>query len=627
MNNKNTLFICIWTSDWDKFIKIYNLFNNISICLPVFHDSHLENKNLELFNQFYFSTSLNYAFKRSFIINDIYNYLLSHTIQINNIKYISFIFEDSFNFNINYNNNNIDNLLTNIYQFEKYNYDIYILNNYNLFIYKYDFFILFKNYINYYDNIQSFFFVEKLFNIYDISYKIINNNNIDYIKKEKIDDYKIFKDLYKKINHFDFNKKQTWIIQYDNYNDFNIELIYLLLYLPFNYLNFFIILNKKIKNKNIICDKLKDLLSYYHNLFLFIDFPHLNIDDLIKDLKLFTNYNNFIYYINSKLYNNINNINNINFNIFLDLENNSDLKKINNPFNELDYFRLLFINNINLNTIFYNKKIISSDKIFDLKKKIIQNKFIENQLFLLTDSYKNLLNNTLEFELKNIKLNFNFNIEVIHLEKRFDRLSNLIDSFQSINLKYNIDYHIFNGIQFNNINELLNLNIIDIEKFIKSRKNKNYIFGSSGCKMSHLSILQKYKDSNLDFIFIFEDDFTFSKDILYPFYFINESLNELKINNIDWDLLYLHSTNNQFELNNFKYLNKLKNNFGFTTSAYIIPIKKINNIINLLNIYKEEIDVVYTKYLNERYVLKLNLGYQIESFSDILDKNINYNYL
>ncbi len=288
----------------------------------------------------------------------------------------------------------------------------------------------------------------------------------------------------------------------------------------------------------------------------------------------------------------------------------------------------------------YNKKFLETKTILNLKKKWIENN-LNNEY--LTFENKNLLSSLLHqneqsdntFTINNIDICDNnlknkIIIEIINLEKRYDRYCYILEEFDLLNIEYNI----FKGIKTENIEDLKNSKIIDYEELFKNNKNKKYILGSYGCKMSHIELLKKYENNQeLDYLLIFEDDFTFYNLEKSPFFYINNALKELLINNIDWNILYLNTTNYEFEYSeelfkyNLKYLKKIKNKSGFTTSSYIIPIKKINYILNILYENLSEIDVVYTNYIKNRFMILPQLGYQREDFSDILHKNINYNYM
>ncbi len=635
--NKDLLFFNIWISDWNKFINIHTNFlskeKNINF-LSVF-DSFIHNdKNIELNNKF-LSLNFRYYYQKSYLIKYLYQYFLNQQ-NFSHIKYICFLFENNISIsnlnilsNLDINNNSNNSSIFFIKELNSYIYPIKIMN-------------ILISYLKNDENINDSFYIEKIKNIFNFNIILSNLNNSNNLDKNDL-----FLNYYDKINKFikdiDLKIQQTWIIDINNFNDFNIQYILFLLYLPFEKYNIFIILNKKVQNKIQIYESLKPLLEKNNNLYLIFDFPHIHLEQCIEDLILFSNYNEKIYSFNINLLKNIfnNDIQNLNLELLFNhkIENKNN-KKI--PYNELDYYRLIYINEKNINYIIYHKNFIDSKTILNIKKNYIlynssnqSNKLIKlSNNIELKETYRidqcqfsRLSDFVGTYDFDNFIKEFKCKTELINLEKRYDRFCRIYDEFEF----YKINYNRFNGILIKNIEDLKNLNIIDWENLIKNKKDKNYIFGSTGCKLSHIKIYEKYinqiKSEDLDFLIIFEDDFIFRKDIGYPFYYIKEALNELKKNNIDWDLIYLNSTNNEFEEKDLKYLKKIKKKTGFTTSSYLVSIKKISNILNLLKSNKKEIDVVFTENLEERYLIIPQLGYQIESFSDILNKNVNYNYL
>ena len=54
--------------------------------------------------------------------------------------------------------------------------------------------------------------------------------------------------------------------------------------------------------------------------------------------------------------------------------------------------------------------------------------------------------------------------------------------------------------------------------------------------------------------------------------------------------------------------------------------KYIGEILEICKNEKEEIDVIYTKYVKHRYSLEPYLGYPCESFSDILQEDVHYDF-
>ncbi len=685
----NILFIPIWTSDWVKFKKIINILNNIdeyvfpyieqektnithiqSHCLEnkndeliLFKDTKLNskeqkkeknkkilsifdhfihiNKNKEELNSNFHSIYFNYFFKRGLLIQHIYNYIKENK-YFDDIMYYSFIFEDNIDI---FTLNNLNNLNLNFLNNNK-DYNINYIEKQNLFFFPKNILDIFINELYENENINDLFFLEKIHNIYNIKSFSLPYKELQFPK------FNIFNNFYFSLITLNKLKKYTFIIIIENIQDFYIKYINLILYLPINYKNIFIIFDKKCIKKELIYQEIKFLLNKFSYIYIIYDFPCLNIEKCIEDIIKFTNFKDYIYKINIKLIKKSFEENNID--LFFDkLENilndnssfssknfvfsksseelyiNNESNKINS-YKEEDYYKLLNFNKININYLIYNKKFLDTKTILSLKKNWIEKNFDKDNNENLIDNY--FINEEENICFEELKKKFNFEIQIINLETRYDRYCNIQKEFDNLNIEYNI----FKGIKKENISEVLNENnkIIDIEKLLKQNKNNNYIIGSLGCKLSHIDILKKYKNSNnLDYIIIFEDDFTFSNLKYSPFFFINNALNELILNKIEWNILYLSTTNFEFEYNQYlynlklKYIKKIKKYTGFTTSAYIVPIKNIHKIIDILNNNLDEIDVVFTNYLEDRYMIIPSIGYQKEDFSNILTKNVNYNYL
>ncbi len=640
------LFIPIWISDWNKFLKIINILNTLDMhletnksVLSIFDNFiHLEKNKKEL-NTDFKSIFFNYYYKRGLLIQHIYN-IINNDNNFNKFNYFSFIFEDDIDL---FKFTNINNIKFNFLKDLK---NIYYIENLNIYIFSRHVLNLFINYIQNNENINDIFFLEKIYNIFNIeSFK-----NSQLISFPQFNIFNNFYNLFFSLSTLNNLKKYTFIIKIDNIKDFNIKYLNLLLYLPLNHIKIFIVFDKKLLKKELIFQELKILLNKYIYIYLIYEFPESQIENCIDNIINFTNFKDVIYNINMSTLKKSFDENNLNSffekleNIFLNnnqyINNLNNINKLIKGYKEEDYFKLFYIDKKNINYIMYNKKFLETKTILNLKKKWIENN-LNNEY--LTFENKNLLSSLLHqneqsdntFTINNIDICDNnlknkIIIEIINLEKRYDRYCYILEEFDLLNIEYNI----FKGIKTENIEDLKNSKIIDYEELFKNNKNKKYILGSYGCKMSHIELLKKYENNQeLDYLLIFEDDFTFYNLEKSPFFYINNALKELLINNIDWNILYLNTTNYEFEYSeelfkyNLKYLKKIKNKSGFTTSSYIIPIKKINYILNILYENLSEIDVVYTNYIKNRFMILPQLGYQREDFSDILHKNINYNYM
>ena len=223
------------------------------------------------------------------------------------------------------------------------------------------------------------------------------------------------------------------------------------------------------------------------------------------------------------------------------------------------------------------------------------------------------------------------NIYVINLEECKDRWINCQEQLT----KYNISktkYTRFNAIK----PDLLNFNKRIYEGFNKIlSRRKSYIQGALGCKLSHMEILEKYKSITHKTILILEDDFVLCDNFLnelenvksyldtLPFWnmcYLGFSMNS-KHNSkvIDLDVKSKHDT-----IKNIKILKKCH-----TTHAYLINTSFISQLLDICNNEPKEIDVCYTiaqeKY--DIYGVYPCLISQKGGFSNILNKNVNYNFL
>lgn len=134
-------------------------------------------------------------------------------------------------------------------------------------------------------------------------------------------------------------------------------------------------------------------------------------------------------------------------------------------------------------------------------------------------------------------------------------------------------------------------------KFDDPSKFKFYLPGQIGCYLSHFKLLEKIltdKNNNLyvdDYSVIFEDDVTFDSGLHNQ---IEEIINNLKENCIDFDLIYLGNNSKNYGehiVNNIYKVNPLRNCWG--THALLINNKNIEKLYySTLNI-KHEIDSQY----------------------------------
>lgn len=191
----------------------------------------------------------------------------------------------------------------------------------------------------------------------------------------------------------------------------------------------------------------------------------------------------------------------------------------------------------------------------------------------------------------------------INLPHRTDRKAN----FLSQSKKYNLgDFEFFNAINGNNVTNpypILN--------------------GAFGLILSNLEILKKAKQDNLKNILIIEDDCVFNDEIKNI-----KSYMDLLPN--DWDMFYLGGNHNIWwngtnppEVVNEKII---KLHYTFTTHFVLINSRMFDILINELSKFSNPIDVIYT-YIQKNYNVyctKNNIANQLEGFSDIENKFVDY---
>ena len=222
-------------------------------------------------------------------------------------------------------------------------------------------------------------------------------------------------------------------------------------------------------------------------------------------------------------------------------------------------------------------------------------------------------------------------IYIINLEERTDRWKDCVTQLNNYNINKS-KYTRFNAIK----PDLLKYNksIYSGFNIILSRK-KNYIQGALGCKLSHMNILEKYKSDTNKTILILEDDFVLCNNFKEEFENIINYLDTL----LSWNMCYLgFSINSKHNSKTTDLNSELGNNTTnkikilkkcHTTHAYLINTSFIPQLLNICNNEPKEIDVCYTiaqeKY--EIYGVYPCLITQKEGFSNILNKNVNYNFL
>jgi len=188
--------------------------------------------------------------------------------------------------------------------------------------------------------------------------------------------------------------------------------------------------------------------------------------------------------------------------------------------------------------------------------------------------------------------------------------------------------------RFDHINTELAKTNIDPNKIHRINGIYHKDFGILGCAKSHCLALESFLSSpkSNKYCIIFEDDFTFTKDQEFVNNIMDRVFNELK----DFDVLMLASNTLNEQTTKYDFITKIID--AQTLSGYAVSR---NFAPTLLNNYRESIRLleqaghkchpfcfdIYMKRLQpftKWYCLKPRIGKQIESYSDIENRVVDY---
>lgn len=165
----------------------------------------------------------------------------------------------------------------------------------------------------------------------------------------------------------------------------------------------------------------------------------------------------------------------------------------------------------------------------------------------------------------------------------------------------------------------------------------NQTKGYIGCTMSHIKALETFINSNHNTCIIYEDDYT-------PIDYVNywDNIGKIFETDINFDAMLLSYNDSELSILDTKYNYIKKVLFTYTASGYMIK-KEFASIIlqnfqECLKLCIEEelktnrntetfcIDVFWRKLMREYefYCFYPRLGKQMESYSDILQKIVDY---
>lgn len=343
--------------------------------------------------------------------------------------------------------------------------------------------------------------------------------------------------------------------------------------------------------KEKIFQKLLSILLTNSSLYLFYQYPSSMIEtDWIQTLVDFTDYDDKIIWIKEGEWKMIE-------------------KRDHLEYQKMNYQKLRILlsqNELWLNTIFYHQDYPSPFHILLIKKKLLRQTIPSKHTLL--QSYSTTMQ----------PLDFILDFCVIHLASRKDREMRMREHLQ----KREIPFSFFEAIPI--LDSILSSCIFHFAK-----STPNYIKGALGCKDSHYRLMKSYyekKENQNRYLVILEDDFHF-----YKYEKIIEIIqNQLySLKNKSWTLLYLTlnlSSRSRHHHLQFESIS-VPPSEGLATAGYIVNPLKYQDVLKVIEETKEEIDVGYAKRLKDRYYIEPYLGYPYESYSDIQQECVHYDFM
>ena len=197
------------------------------------------------------------------------------------------------------------------------------------------------------------------------------------------------------------------------------------------------------------------------------------------------------------------------------------------------------------------------------------------------------------------------NIYVLNLKKRKDRLEHIEKELKKINCN---NYHIFEAVDGNEIKN--------------NTKLKNGMFGLI---KTYLNLHVELTKKNYTDVLIIEDDCVFCENfnnLLTKYY------TEIPSN---WDFIYFGANHNYHIGGKTETINKevVKLNNSYSAHCVLFKRKVFDDLISKLIDFTIENDVMMS-HLQKKYIAYSSskpLTTQLPTFSDIENKNVNYNWL
>jgi len=143
--------------------------------------------------------------------------------------------------------------------------------------------------------------------------------------------------------------------------------------------------------------------------------------------------------------------------------------------------------------------------------------------------------------------------------------------------------------------------------------------GELGVLETHISILNKSIEDNVDSILILEDDVNFTSEFLN----LEQYMSAVPS---DWDFIYFggnHTYGQPLQKINDKIVK-----LNFTVALHCVAIKKriFKKLLKILTLREHQVDkyYAYVHKLTNAYGFYPNMATQKQGFSDIQNRNVNY---
>ncbi len=577
-------------------------YDNISIIYKIMNfDKMLKYiKNITSKEEYIIYINSNIILNNSHLLLDINYKLNSQKYSMIYFDYISsyfktFVFQkELLNEFDNYNIKNDFYLFNLLY--EKINNENKIFINNNYFVITDDKFYKLININNYINNDENknndISFNDKIIELKK-NYIIRNDDNINERIKKYDNSIKDIDNLSVLLHEYKNNLKNNLENKsYMNYCDTIFE----------NGLKIAFIYSNNIENIKSFFEKTKE---YNHQNTILFTNDELSIESIkIKNNIEILSYINHIFIYCEKNNNFINNL------IYINIDNNKDSFRIDgNSFKKYGYFDTELFNNFKDTIDYFKIKSGDSSENKSYQIKLYETlKIFEKNLY-----FYYLRNRYIGYEgiLDKIKTFY------INLDLREDRYKHITRECKRIQLK---GYEKFSAIK-PKIDDVSGSNMINIDKMWK--KDDKYLIGSYGCKMSHLEALKKAlrESSNYKYILLLEDDCVFDDNALLYIYL---SLKYIEDYNIKFDILYLASHLAKKEDAEKVGESLLRIHKGLTTTGQIFLYDNLEKIIDVIENSDREIDNTYQDLLRDKYSVYPMCAYQMEFFSDINSKKMNY---